>query len=73
MECVLPNGQWQGFDPTNNLLANEQYVKVHVGRDYADASPIRGIYHGFTADEMSINISVQAQNDASQQMQGQNQ
>lgn len=73
VECALPDGRWQGFDPTNNLLANEQYVKVHVGRDYSDASPIRGVYHGLTADELAIRVTVRSLNGMHQQQQTQNQ
>jgi len=31
-----------GFDPTNNIV-DERYVRVAVGRDYADVAPTRGV------------------------------
>ena len=46
VECLMPGGIWRGFDPTNNLLVNEYYVKVFTGRDYSDAAPTKGIYRG---------------------------
>lgn len=45
-EALLPGGNWVGFDPTNNLLANNYYVKMAVGRDYRDVSPTYGLYRG---------------------------
>lgn len=56
VECLLPNDRWYGFDPTNNLLANDSYIKVHHGRDYDDVTPLRGIYKG--AGEAMLEVSV---------------
>jgi transglutaminase-like putative cysteine protease len=39
-------GDWTGHDPTNLLPVAERYVVVARGRDYADVSPLRGIYSG---------------------------
>ena len=39
-------GSWWNYDPTNDTEINEQYVSVGVGRDYADVSPLKGIYSG---------------------------
>ena len=45
-ECRLPDFGWIGFDPTNQALVNQRYVRVAVGRDYQDVSPTRGVYRG---------------------------
>lgn len=45
-EVLLPKYGWSAFDPTNNLLANNSYIKIATGRDYRDASPTRGLYKG---------------------------
>ncbi len=34
---------WVGFDPTNNLLAQNDHVVLAVGRDYSDVAPIQGL------------------------------
>jgi transglutaminase-like putative cysteine protease len=39
-------GGWWDYDPTNDKEINEQYVSVGGGRDYADVSPLKGIYSG---------------------------
>jgi transglutaminase-like putative cysteine protease len=45
-EMLFPSAGWVGFDPANNCLAGENFVKVAVGRDYRDVPPNRGIYRG---------------------------
>lgn len=44
-EAYVPNIGWVGLDPTNNLLANENHIKVAHGKDYFDCSPLKGIIH----------------------------
>jgi transglutaminase-like putative cysteine protease len=51
---------WRGFDPTNNLVANEHYVKVAMGRDYQDVPPTRGTYHGVAADQLTVAVTTRA-------------
>ncbi|HLH81146.1 MAG TPA: transglutaminase family protein [Chthonomonas sp.] len=58
VECLLPDGAWHGFDPTNNLVVNGHYIKVHHGRDYYDVSPIRGVYHGPADHQMETSVRV---------------
>jgi transglutaminase-like putative cysteine protease len=58
VECLLPDERWHGFDPTNNLLTNDYYVKVHYGRDYGDVAPIRGLYRGPSANVMNVGVRV---------------
>ena len=61
VECLFPDGLWRGFDPTNNLMANHHYVKVHVGRDYQDVAPTRGIYRGNGDEKMLVAVKVTAE------------
>jgi len=58
VECLLPGETWHGFDPTNNVLTNDYYVKVHYGRDYGDVPPIRGVYHGPFARSLDVSVRV---------------
>ncbi|UFS94826.1 transglutaminase family protein [Nocardia huaxiensis] len=50
-------GRWIGFDPTNDQFANDRYVTVAWGRDYADVPPLRGIIYT-DAKESTITVSV---------------
>jgi transglutaminase-like putative cysteine protease len=39
--CGATQG-WLDYDPTNAQWAGEDYITVAIGRDYADAAPVRG-------------------------------
>jgi len=58
-EVYIPGAGWIGFDPTNNNLADERYVKIAVGRDYDDVSPIRGSYLGTGQCRMEVFVEVE--------------
>jgi transglutaminase-like putative cysteine protease len=58
-EVYLPAAGWIGFDPTNNTLADERYVKVSVGRDYDDVAPVRGNYQGSGHCRMEVEVEVE--------------
>lgn len=57
-EVYLPSAGWIGFDPTNNTLADERYVKIAVGRDYEDVAPVRGSYQGTGHCRMEVEVVV---------------
>lgn len=46
VEAFIPGPGWIGFDPTNNLLAATDHIKVAHGRDYTDCAPIKGVVYG---------------------------
>lgn len=56
VEALLPNLGWIGFDPTNNMLANERHIRVAIGRDYTDVPPTRGIFRGKADSELSVTV-----------------
>lgn len=58
-EVYLPPVGWIGFDPTNNTMADERYVKVAVGRDYDDVAPVRGTYRGSGHCQMHVEVRVE--------------
>ncbi len=57
-EALLPEIGWVGFDPTNNLIAEDRHIRVAVGRDYADVPPTRGIYKGLCAARHELAVAV---------------
>jgi transglutaminase-like putative cysteine protease len=62
-EALVPGGGWIGFDATHNLLANDHYIAVAVGRDSYDAAPQRGSFKGDSAGEQpAVKVTVQEQN-----------
>ncbi len=51
-------GGWWNYDPTNDIEITEQYVSVGVGRDYADVSPLKGIYSGLGATDLDVVVEI---------------
>jgi transglutaminase-like putative cysteine protease len=51
-------GGWWNYDPTNDTEITEQYVSVGVGRDYADVSPLKGIYSGQGATDLDVIVEI---------------
>lgn len=61
-EALIPGAGWMGFDATHDLLANDHYVAVAVGRDSYDAAPQRGSFKGDSAGEQpTVKVTVQEQ------------
>jgi transglutaminase-like putative cysteine protease len=58
VDVYLPGAGWHGVDPTNQQQVNERYVKVAIGRDYADVSPLRGTYRGTASRKLSVEVLV---------------
>ncbi len=60
VECLLPDETWHGFDPTNSVLTNDYYIKVHYGRDYGDVVPMKGVYRGPDSQALAVSVRVAA-------------
>ncbi|WP_423998992.1 transglutaminase-like domain-containing protein [Maribacter sp. IgM3_T14_3] len=60
-ECYIPQVGWKGFDPTNNILANTNHIKVCHGKDYNDCSPLRGIIYSHGRNKTTHTVKVQSQ------------
>ena len=41
----LPEG-WLELDPTNDLIPDTSHVRLALGRDYGDVTPLRGVIRG---------------------------
>jgi transglutaminase-like putative cysteine protease len=59
VEVLIPGAGWRGLDPTNNRPVDDTYIKVAVGRDYADVPPVTGQYKGTTDRKMTVQVSIQ--------------
>lgn len=53
----MPGNEWLAFDPTNDQLADERYIVVGWGRDYADVPPLRGIIYT-DSESSAIDVAV---------------
>ena len=59
-EAYLGANGWVGIDPTNDTWIDDGFVRVAVGRDYGDVSPVRGIYRGPGTSTMSVDVAMAA-------------
>ncbi|MDT0651486.1 transglutaminase-like domain-containing protein [Autumnicola edwardsiae] len=66
-ESFIPGTGWVGFDPTNNLIAVENHIKVAHGKDYSDCPPIKGIIYTTGANETTYTVEVSSQQQQQQQ------
>ncbi|WP_243076503.1 transglutaminase family protein [Microbacterium sp. SS28] len=51
-------GDWQGFDPTNNIEIGDRHVLVGRGRDYNDVPPLRGVYAGPFKGHLHVKVTI---------------
>ena len=58
MEVLIPGIGWRGLDPTHNRQTNENYIKIAVGRDYADVAPVTGNYKGTKERKMEVSVKI---------------
>jgi transglutaminase-like putative cysteine protease len=58
-EVFVPGIGWQGLDPTHNCQPDETYVKIGVGRDYADVAPVSGTYKGKTERTLLVEVKIE--------------
>ncbi len=59
-EVHIPNVGWVGFDPTNNILANHNHIKVSHGKDYKDCAPLKGVVYTVGKNETQYSVQVKA-------------
>jgi transglutaminase-like putative cysteine protease len=49
---------WVSFDPTHDREQTEAYVRVAVGRDYADVPPTRGVFKGTAGETLEVAVRI---------------
>lgn len=52
----LPADGWLDLDPTNQLIPSAGHVRLAVGRDYGDVTPLRGVIRG--GGQHRLNVAV---------------
>jgi transglutaminase-like putative cysteine protease len=66
IEVFLEDRGWLGLDPTHNRPAGPDYVRAAIGRDYADATPARGVFQGRARESLEVRVRVRAAEDQAQ-------
>lgn len=58
IEAYIPFYGWFGVDPTNNAIANENHVRLAVGRNYDDCAPVKGVFKGNVESELLVKVEI---------------
>lgn len=58
-EAHLGPAGWIEIDPTHPGMVHDRYVRLAVGRDYADVAPLRGSYVGPPTAEMEVQVAIE--------------
>lgn len=58
VEAYIPFYGWLGLDPTNNCLVNDLHVRLAIGRNFTDCSPVKGTYKGTAKQTLEVGVSV---------------
>jgi transglutaminase-like putative cysteine protease len=53
--------RWHSFDITNGRPAGEHHIKLAIGGDYSEASPVRGMRTGGGEERLIVGAVVEAQ------------
>jgi transglutaminase-like putative cysteine protease len=60
--CPMANGspaRWLELDPTNNVVPATGHVRLAVGRDYGDVTPLRGVIRGGGEHQLEVRVRTQ--------------
>ena len=58
VEIYSPKQGWLGLDPTNNIWTMENHVKLSVGRNFTDCTPVKGTFKGLAKQTLSVSVSI---------------
>ena len=58
VEAWIPGHGWAGIDPTNKLWVTNKHVKLAVGRNFGDCSPVKGTFRGPVKQSLSVFVSI---------------
>lgn len=58
IEAYIPFYGWLGIDPTNNAIASENHVRLAIGRNYNDCSPVKGVFKGNAEAQLQVKVEV---------------
>jgi len=52
----VPADGWLSLDPTNDMVPGAGHVRLAVGRDYGDVTPLRGVIRGGGRHSLSVAV-----------------
>ncbi len=58
VEIYSKNQGWLGIDPTNNIWTMDNHVKLSVGINFNDCTPVKGAFKGIAKQTLSVCVSI---------------
>lgn len=59
VEAYIPFYGWLGIDPTNNCLVSDRHVRLAVGRNFSDCTPVKGTYKGTGEHQLEVSVVIE--------------
>ena len=56
----VPADGWLDLDPTNDLVPAAGHVRVAVGRDFGDVTPLRGVIRGGGSHTLTVGVTTRS-------------
>lgn len=58
ISAFCPARGWVDFDPTNDLVVDDEHITLAWGRDFSDVAPMRGVILGGGEQELEVHVTV---------------
>ena len=58
VSVYCPASGWVDFDPTNDLVVDDEHITLAWGRDFSDVAPMRGVILGGGDQELTVHVTV---------------
>ena len=59
VDAYIPYYGWLGLDPTNNCVVSDRHVRLAVGRNFSDCTPVKGTYKGSAEHTLEVSVVIQ--------------
>lgn len=59
VEACIPFYGWLGLDPTNNCIVSDRHVRLAVGRNFSDCTPVKGTYKGSSEHTLEVSVIIE--------------
>ena len=59
VEAYIPFYGWIGLDPTNNCIVSDRHVRLAIGRNFSDCTPVKGTYKGSSEHTLEVSVTIE--------------
>jgi transglutaminase-like putative cysteine protease len=59
VDAYIPYHGWIGLDPTNNCIVSDRHVRLALGRNFSDCTPVKGTYKGPSEHTLEVSVTIE--------------